>query len=96
MLFVFMSTNFFLFLSHKEYVSLPLTPSAACGNLSVSSCAGPSASCLGHALEQPKHLPGLFRTSRFVQLDIGYKPGSGEGCHGAADPHWSGLVGRGV
>lgn len=67
--------------------SLPLPPSAMCRNLSVSSCAGPSDAGLGHALEQPKHSPGWSRTCRFVQLDAGYKPGSGEGCHGAADIH---------
>lgn len=32
--------------------------------------AGPSAACLGRALEQPKHLPGWLRTCGFVQLAI--------------------------
>lgn len=64
-----------------------------------SACTGPSAACLDHELEKTEHLPGCFRTCRQVQLDIGYRAGSGEACHGAAGTDagrglWAGVYGH--
>lgn len=90
--------SFFLSFCHRKNMwACPFPPSATCKNLSVTMpVLVLLLLCLGHALDQPKRLPGWFRTCWFVQLDIGYKPGSGEGCHGAADTHidqgwWAGV-----